>query len=205
MTADDAPVAATDVTAGLRSGTVAGMKLRWSHAVVYVRDLDAMLAFYTEVLGFEITDRGPLGRPGSPEIVFLSQVDTDHHQLAFVPTRSGDEPPNSVDHFAFRVDSLEDVQEMIGRLQGDERATKLRPVTHGNAWSIYFRDPEGNGIEVFCDSPWHVTQPKADAWDPGRPLDEVVATTRAAYEADPGFGPIDDFYAARRQHLAERG
>jgi len=180
------------------------MKLRWSHAVVYVRDLDAMLAFYTEVLGFEITDRGPLGPPGSPEIVFLSQVDTDHHQLAFVPTRSGDEPPNSVDHFAFRVESLEDVKEMIDCLQSDERASKLRPITHGNAWSIYFRDPEGNGIEVFCDSPWHVGQPKADPWDPGQSLEAVVASTRAAYESEPGFAPIDEFYAARREHLAEQ-
>ena len=28
------------------------MKLRWSHAVLYVRDLDAMIAFYREVLNF---------------------------------------------------------------------------------------------------------------------------------------------------------
>src|SRR3954469_1783608 len=179
------------------------MQLRWSHAVVYVRDMDAMLDFYTGLLGFEITDRGPLGRPGSPEIVFLSQVDTDHHQLAFMSNRSDDRPPNSVDHFAFRVDSLADVKEMIGRLEADERATRLRPVTHGNAWSIYFRDPEGNGIEVFCDSPWHVQQPVADAWDPAKDLDVVIDETRNAYASNAQFGPIEDFYAARRAHLAD--
>ena len=73
------------------------MQLRWSHAVVFVRDLDAMLDFYTNVLGFEVSDRGPLA-PGAPEIVFMSQVETDHHQLAFAPVRQGEEPPNSVDH-----------------------------------------------------------------------------------------------------------
>ena len=36
------------------------MQLRWSHAVVYVRDLPNMLDFYTNVLGFQIIDRGPV-------------------------------------------------------------------------------------------------------------------------------------------------
>jgi catechol 2,3-dioxygenase-like lactoylglutathione lyase family enzyme len=39
------------------------MKLRWSHYVLNVRNLDEMLDFYTNVLGFEVTDRGAL-HPG---------------------------------------------------------------------------------------------------------------------------------------------
>ena len=103
------------------------MQLRWSHAVVYVRDLETMLDFYTRVLGFEVSDRGPLA-PGAPEVVFMSQVATDHHQLAFFPIRQGDAPPNSVDHFAFRVDSLADVREMIERLEKDGRASRIDPI-----------------------------------------------------------------------------
>ena len=37
------------------------MQLSWSHAVLYVSDEPKMLDFYTKVLGFEVTDRGPLG------------------------------------------------------------------------------------------------------------------------------------------------
>ena len=48
------------------------MQLRWSHAVLYVRDLDATVDFYTQVLGFEVTDRGPLGPADSPDIVFMT-------------------------------------------------------------------------------------------------------------------------------------
>ena len=58
------------------------MKLQWSHAVVLVRDMENMLDFYTNVLGFQITDRGAIAGKGSSEIVFMSQVDTDHHQMA---------------------------------------------------------------------------------------------------------------------------
>ena len=60
------------------------MLLTWSHAVMYVRDEAVMLDFYTRVLGFEITDRGPLGEQG-PDIIFLSQNPEEHHQLAMLP------------------------------------------------------------------------------------------------------------------------
>ena len=169
------------------------MQLRWSHAVVFVRDLDAMLDFYTNVLGFEVSDRGPLA-PGAPEIVFMSQVETDHHQLAFAPVRQGEEPPNSVDHFAFRVESLADVREMLERLEKDGRATRIDPMTHGNAWSVYFKDPEGNGIEIFCDTPWHVAQPLRFSIDLSLPDGELIAWTKERISGHADFQPAAEWF-----------
>ena len=54
--------------------------LTWSHAVLYVQTLQPMLQFYSEVLGFLVTDRGPLAE-GAPEIVFLSQDQEQQHQI----------------------------------------------------------------------------------------------------------------------------
>ena len=178
------------------------MQLRWSHAFVNVQNMSAMLDFYTEVLGFEITDQGEVG--GQP-VTFLSQVETDHHQLAFMehPHQTGGER-NRVAHFAFRVGSLDDVKTMHGRLQADDRVKSVSPVTHGNAWSVYFADPEGNGIEVFCDSPWHVGQPQGGPWDPHESSDNVHAATRDAYADSAGFGPIEDYYRHRAEHLKAR-
>ena len=178
------------------------MQLRWSHAFVHVENMAAMLDFYTNVLGFEITDQGEVG--GKP-VTFLSQVETDHHQLAFLESRP---PPggerNRVAHFAFRVASLDEVKTLHGRLQADDRIGAVNPVTHGNAWSVYFADPEGNGIEVFCDSPWHVRQPQGGAWDPAASSEDVHATTRDAYAVSDGFGPIEDYYRQRAAHLKAR-
>ena len=178
------------------------MQLRWSHAFVHVRNLPAMLDFYTDVLGFEVTDRGEVG--GKPA-AFLSQVETDHHQLAFM---ASGEPPdgtgNRVAHFAFRVGSLADVKALHRRLEADERVERVTPVTHGNAWSLYFADPEGNGMEVFCDSPWHVRQPQGGAWDPAASDETVHETTREAFGNADGFGPIGDYYRERAAHLAKR-
>lgn len=181
------------------------MQLRWSHAVVYVRDLDAMLDFYTGILGFEVSDRGPVApAEGAPELVFMSQVETDHHQLAFLPVRQDENPPNSVNHFAFRTGSLADVRAMLETLKRDGRATNINPLCHGNAWSVYFNDPEGNGVEVFCDTPFHVQQPQGKPWNPELGDQELLDWTRAEFEKEPGFGPIDAFYAQRAEHLRRR-
>jgi catechol-2,3-dioxygenase len=32
-------------------------------------------------------------------------------------------------------------------------------VFQGDQWSIRFRDPEGNGIEIYSSTPWDVRQP----------------------------------------------
>jgi catechol 2,3-dioxygenase len=179
------------------------MKLRWSHAVLTVRNLADMISFYEGVLGFRVSDRGPLDRamPGF-EVAFLSQAGSDHHQLAFVPGR-GEDAPTILHHMAFRVASLADVKTMAARLQADGRAANIHFINHGNAWSIYFTDPEGNGLEVFCDSPWGVRQPQARPWDPSLSEEELRRQTEEQFGNEPGFRPIEEFYADHRRRLGE--
>jgi catechol 2,3-dioxygenase len=162
-----------------------------------------MIAFYRDVLGFEVSDRGPLD-PNNPvlELAFLSQVGSDHHQLALVPVR-GDGPSTTLDHMAFRVDSLADVKAMAEKLQSDGRATNLHPINHGNAWSVYFKDPEGNGLEVFCDSPWNVRQPQAKPWELSMSEDDLRRQTAEQFGREPGFRPIGEFYAEHRRRHGE--
>ena len=129
------------------------LQLGFSHVVLKVRDLPAMIEFYTDVLEFEVVDRGPLNLPNrgdlapvESEIVFLSQDPNDHHQLAFLPIREGDDV-GPYDHMAFRASSIDGVRSLAKRLQ--EMGTSIRPVSHGNTWSCYFKDPEGNGVEIY--------------------------------------------------------
>ncbi len=177
------------------------MKLRWSHAVMYVRDLDKMLRFYCDVLGFEISDRGPVF-PGedAPEVVFLSQSDTDHHQIAFAAVR-GDGPSTTLDHIAFRVESFSDVKEMAKRVEASPDATGIDAINHGNAWSVYFNDPEENRVEVFCDSPWAVKQPQIKPWDLSMSEQELRKQTEDEFHSEPDFQPMQDYYdEQRRRH-----
>ena len=179
-----------------------GLELEVAHAVLYVHDVERMIDFYTNTLGFEVTDRGPLG---AAEIVFLSQTANHHHQVAFITGRGKPDPSNNLHHVAFRsTGTLDDLKALKQALEADAEVSEIMPLTHGNAWSVYFRDPEFNGVEVFIDTPWHVRQPQGEPLDLDKSNDEIVESTRAHFSTEPEFGPIDEFFSRRAEHLAQR-
>jgi catechol 2,3-dioxygenase len=182
--------------------SAAALRLEVAHSVLHVHDLERMISFYCDTLGFEVTDRGPIGRD---EIVFLSQAANHHHQVAFVTGRAEPTRSNNTHHTAYRsAGTLDDLKALLERLQANPAVTGIRPLTHGNAWSVYFQDPEQNGIEVFIDTPWHVPQPQAKPLDLTKSNDEIVAATQQTFAEEAGFGDIDAFYQRRAEHLAER-
>ena len=146
------------------------MSLTWSHAFLNVKDLPSMVDFYTRVLGFHIRDE-------DEGIAFLSQLDDEHHQIAFRQDDEIELKANRVGHFAFRVETLDDVHRLREKLASRKDVGKVVPITHGNTWSIYFQDPERNGIEVFCDTPWDADQPFAEPWDPTLSREELEQYT----------------------------
>jgi catechol-2,3-dioxygenase len=168
-------------------------RLSLSHATVAVRDLDAMLDFYCGVLGFAVTNRGTVG---DGEMAFISQDPAEHHQMVFV---SGMPQPEHqfvlADHMAFRTGTLDDLRAIGARLEA-AGIEGVIPINHGNAWSLYFNDPEGNGLECFVDSPFHVAQPFGDALDLGADDAAIEADTRAKIQDDEEFQPLADWQAA---------
>jgi catechol 2,3-dioxygenase len=181
---------------------MSSLRLEVAHAVLYVHDVEQMVAFYCDTLGFEVTDRGPLR---AQEIVFLSQTANAHHQLALVTGRPTPAPSDNLHHVAFRSGgTLDDLRALQGKLESDDRVTQIMPLTHGNAWSVYFRDPEFNGAEVFIDTPWHVRQPQGEPLDLSRSDEEIVEWTRTHYASEPEFGPLDEFFRRRAAHLDRR-
>lgn len=176
------------------------MGISWSHCVLKVRDIDLMIDFYCDALGFELSDRGPIGP--EMEIAFLTGSSSDHHQIAFQSGR-GDEDGGSLDHNAFRTDSVDDVKRVHDWVMADDRIGKGFAVTHGNAVSVYFQDPEGNGVEVFCDTPWHVKQPQVKRWDPSLSAEEVLAKVEADFADAPEFMPMAAYRAERAEHFGE--
>lgn len=174
-------------------------RLSLSHATLAVRDLDAMLDFYCGVLGFAVTNRGTVG--DGTEMAFISQDPCEHHQIVLVAGMS--QPEHQlvmVDHLAFRTGSLDDLRAIGTRLDA-AGVEGVIPIDHGNAWSLYFTDPEGNGIECFVDSPFHVAQPFADQLDLSADDAEIEAATRAAVEHDAEFQAMADWQAALRARL----
>lgn len=180
------------------------LNLETAHAVLHVHDLDGMIGFYSDMLGFEVTDRGPLQAGDEREIVFLSQTARHHHQLALIGGREEiGGPSENLHHVAYRSHgTLDDLRDLHRRLTEHPEVTGIVPLTHGNAWSVYFADPEGNGIEIFIDTPWHIPQPQGKPLDLSRSNEEIMAWTEESFGADYELSPLEDFYAARAERLA---
>jgi catechol 2,3-dioxygenase-like lactoylglutathione lyase family enzyme len=159
--------------------------LNLSHVGLFVTDMPRMVDFYTNFLGFAESDRGKLS-DGKGEIVFMTRDPREHHQLVLATGRPAELPFNIVNQLSFRVDSLDTLRELRRGLKS-EHATELGPVSHGNALSVYFRDPEGNRVELLIDTPWYVPQPCRIPVDLSLPDHELWAKLETDARALPGF------------------
>lgn len=161
--------------------------LSFSHFGMYVTDLAVMERFYVGVLDFTVTDRGALKGPqGAFELLFLSRDPDEHHQLVLATGRPAEVAFNPINQISFRSDSLATLQSMHGRLI-EAKAGEIVPVTHGNAVSVYARDPENNRIELYFNLPWYVTQPVRDPVDLSLEASALMAFLERHARSLPGF------------------
>ncbi len=171
------------------------MKPQLCHVGIYAHDAEKMFAFYEDVVGLTVTDRGLSTSTKSP-IIFMSSNPLQHHQFVIVQGRAKD-APSTVNQLSFKVDTLAELREVAGRAKAHRSA--LRQTSHGNAWSVYFPDPEGNQIEIYLDTPWHVAQPHGDPIDFSLSDADIFAQTEAKVRSDPTFKMKD----AREAELAK--
>ncbi|MDI9330495.1 MAG: VOC family protein [Alphaproteobacteria bacterium] len=158
--------------------------LTFSHMGFYTRDIERMARFYTQMLGFFITDRGQLG---SAQLVFLSRDPSEHHQIVLASGRPADLAFSVINQISLRVSDLGVLREVRRRVRTDPDVTELVSATHGNAISIYFRDPEGNRLEVFIDTPWYCEQPLREVIDLDLSDEAIMAAAEALARSRPKF------------------
>lgn len=171
----------------------------FSHFGFYVKNLEQMRDFYCRILGFVETDKGVArGHP----ICFLSRDPKEHHQIVLVEGRTGSIDEKVINQISLRVGSLDELRAVYARVKAEPHVSDINPTDHGTAWSLYFRDPEKNRIELFVDSPWYVEQPRVDPLDLEQSDGDIRARTKAAIEKNPSFRPIEQWqseFAAKLQ------
>jgi catechol 2,3-dioxygenase len=158
-------------------------QLQFSHIGLYVSDLPRMAAFYKRALGFTQTDAGDLG---VVQLVFLSRDPSEHHQLVLATGRPAELGFNVVNQISFRVPDVATLRQFHERLLA-HGAHDMHPVTHGNAVSVYCRDPEGNRLELFMDTPWYCEQPLREPIDLAQPDEVILAQAETIAKRHPGF------------------
>jgi catechol-2,3-dioxygenase len=168
-----------------------------SHIGLYVNDMEKMCSFYTGLLGYKVMDSGEV-RSGA-RITFLSKDPKDHHQIVLVTGREKG-ARSTVNQITHRVASLKEVRAMYDLVVAN-KVEGVDPVDHGNAWSVYFLDPEGNRLEFFCDTPWYVAQPHRVPLDFSLSDDEIAASTRKRIANDPTTEPFSDWRQKKRREM----
>jgi catechol 2,3-dioxygenase len=123
---------------------------RIGHVHLTVSDLDRALAFYCNVLGFEVTQRY-----GS-DAVFLSAGGYHHH--IGLNTWAGKGAPNpppgctGLYHLAILYPNRRELARAFKRLF--DHGVRIEGASdHGVSEAIYLRDPDGNGVELYRDRP----------------------------------------------------
>lgn len=123
---------------------------RIGHVHLKVSDLDRSLAFYQELLGFEITQRYGSGA------VFLSAGGYHHHiGLNTWQSAGADKAPTrgvGLYHVAIVYAERKELAEVVQRLLDNEYPLS-GAADHGVSEAIYLNDPDGNGVELYWDRP----------------------------------------------------
>jgi len=158
--------------------------VRIGHVHLRVADLERATAFYRDMLGFTVTIDG---RSFGLQAVFLAAGDYHHHIALNTWLSAGGTPaPNGhtgLYHIALlypaRPELARGVQRLVDRDYPIDEAQD-----HGGTVSVYLRDPDGNGIELYYDRPreawfhadgrWNI---KAESFDPQDLLAELHTMT----------------------------
>ena len=120
---------------------------RLGHANLFVTDVERSLDFYHRVVGIEEVYRkaSPTDLQGPAVGGFLSNGNT-HHDIAVFRHPSAP----ALNHLAFELECEADLIE--GYRAAADAGTTFRVSDHHITRSLYTRDPDGNGIEIYSDS-----------------------------------------------------
>ena len=125
-------------------------KVGVGHVHLKVADLDRALAFYRDILGFELTQRY------GNQAAFLSAGGYHHHLgLNTWESQGGHPPPQGTTglyHLAIVYPSRAELADALRRLM--KAGVPLEGASdHGVSEALYLRDPDGNGVELYWDRP----------------------------------------------------
>ncbi|MQY06600.1 VOC family protein [Actinomadura macrotermitis] len=156
------------------------------HTGLWVYDLPLMRDFYERVLGLTVTDEdAELGI-----VFFSSRPDEEHHEFVLQTGRTAEPGAKQQHQISWRVETLEDIRAFHRTFQ-EEGVEVQQEVTHGNAFGIYFFDPEGNRNEVYLRLDRDVRQPFRKSIDFGLPAEQIYAEAdRLLADGGPAYQPV---------------
>jgi catechol 2,3-dioxygenase-like lactoylglutathione lyase family enzyme len=137
------------------------------HIVLNVADVERSTKFYTEVMGFKVSD--VYTDEIAPGGMVFFRCNGDHHGVAVVGSMPGESPAIELNHVAFEVATLDEV--FIAREHLKKHKVKIDFEGRRRAGAqiaVEFRDPDGHRLEIY----WGLDQIGGDGYV--RPPEEWV-------------------------------
>ncbi len=132
------------VKPAVERGKIAPFKM--GHVALKVRNLDQMIEWYATVLEAEISYR-------NDDVAFMA-YDDEHHRIALVKLPELELPADNatgMDHVSFTYKDLGELLASYTRI----KEAGIEPfwcIIHGPSTSMYYKDPDGNKIELMIDN-----------------------------------------------------
>lgn len=168
-----------------------GAPRQLDHVTIAARDVDAFVAWYTEVLGFRFMARTVLDE--APISVFsVLTTNEKSHDLGVVldgSTRAG-----RVNHYAFWVDQREDLLQAADILMENGTPMEYGPSIHGIGEQnfLYFREPSSLRIEVNTGGYRnYVPDWQANTWRPSQGSNNFYRNSAMPMSMTESFPPAD--------------
>lgn len=129
--------------AGEGAATPARRPVKYQHITIGSVDVAPMASFFTDVVGFRLSDQLADGR-----FAWL-RSDKDHHTLAVVNVGAR----GNLDHYSFDLAEWEDFKSWCDMLTEQDVMVQWGPGRHGpgNNLFVFFNDPAGNHIELSAE------------------------------------------------------
>lgn len=185
----------------------------FAHAVLRTTTdhYDKMTQWYIDLLNAKIAHQGPY-------IMFL-RYDKEHHRIAIAANpnnvpKSTDQRHAEVDHLAFSYGTLTELAQVYTSLKS-KSIVPIWTINHGPTTSFYYRDPDGNKVELqvdnfdsseeadaFVQGPLFRMNPMGTDIDPDKWSSEILAKVRP--DGKEGLDADEILRIKTRQEIGER-
>ena len=168
---------------------------RVAHVGLFVSDMQRSIDFYKDIMGLQVTDQNP-----EAGLVFLSShPDDEHHEVLLAAGRTAPHNVKLLQQIAFRCSTLTDVITYWKRFKA-HGVKIMYTITHGNAISCYFYDPDGNILEVYWNTGLKARQGFLIGLDFDQPEQELMRQVRELV-AQHGENGYIDFKLLEEQNI----
>lgn len=153
------------------------------HVGMYARNPALLAEFYRDVMGMQIVGASGASHPLGASAFLSSRPSEEFHEISMFTNPEGA-------HRAFKVRSLAALKQFYQRITGLGIPIEFQ-MLHGVSFAFYFRDPEGNLIEVYWATGLQCPQPCVEKLDLTKSEEELMQELKAMMERIHSAAPAD--------------